>query len=167
MACPKQQQPVTHQPCLSICDYPPWQMSKEVLWNWAAVPQSCCGDSWPAFTLRTGCESSPVLLRTNVQHEVPVPGWLRLASKHSPAHFTQGWALLFPALSQQIWFDLVYIPPREFICMSNNTQYICCKLAHGPRYTLAMAQQPGYHSGLAPKPFLFWKTTLCLGIIPM
>ena len=166
MASPEQQQAVTHQPCLSICDYPPWQITKEVVWDWAAVPQSCCGVGWPVFMLRTGCESSPVLLCTNVQHKVPAPGWLHLDSKHSPARFTGGWSLLFSALSQQIWFDLFDILLGEFICMSNNTQYICFKLAHGPRYTLAMAWQSGYHSDLAPKPFLLWKPHCALELFP-
>lgn len=73
---------------------------------------------------------------------------------------------LFSALSWQIWFDLFYIPPWEFICTSNNTKYICCNLAHGPLYTLAMAQQPGYNSDLSAKPFLLWKSHCALELFP-
>lgn len=106
-------------------------------------------------------ESSPVLLCTNAQHKVSALGW----TQSTVLLFSHG-TDLFPALSWQMWFDMFYIPPWAFICMSNSTKYICFKLAQAPKYTLAMAQQPGYHSDSSAKPFLLWKPHCALDLFP-
>lgn len=114
----QQQQPGTAQPWLRICDCPPWQTTRRLC------------DTGLCLILRTGCESTPVLLCTDDQHKVPAPHWLHFDSKHGPACLTQDWSL---ALSWQMCFDLFYTAPWRFICVSNNTQHICFPLAHGPR----------------------------------